>query len=90
MNSDTVIAIVRQALELAMFAAGPLLLASLLTGLLVSIFQAATQINEMTLTFIPKLLVMFVVLVVVGPWTLQLLVDYVVRLIGSIPTLIGG
>lgn len=89
MNSDTVVAIVRQALELAMLAAGPLLLASLVMGLLVSVFQAATQINEMTLSFIPKLLVMFVVLVLVGPWTMQLLVDYVVRLISSIPTLIS-
>lgn len=89
MNPDTVVAIVRQALELAMLVAGPLLLASLVMGLLVSVFQAATQINEMTLSFIPKLLVMFVVLVLVGPWTMQLLVDYVVRLISSIPTLIG-
>ena len=89
MTPDTVVAIVRQALEVAMLAAGPLLLASLVTGLLVSIFQAATQINEMTLSFIPKLLIMFVVLVVTGPWTLQLLVDYVTRLIGSIPTLVG-
>jgi flagellar biosynthetic protein FliQ len=89
MTPDTVIAIVRQALEVAMLAAGPMLLASLLTGLLISIFQAATQINEMTLTFIPKILVMFVVLVVTGPWTLQLLVDFIVRLIGSIPTLVG-
>jgi flagellar biosynthetic protein FliQ len=89
MSPDTVVAIVRQALEVSMLAAGPLLLASLVTGLLVSIFQAATQINEMTLSFIPKLVIMFVVLVVTGPWTLQLLVDYVVRLIGSIPTLVG-
>jgi flagellar biosynthetic protein FliQ len=89
MTPDTVVAIIRQALELAMIAAGPLLLASLVVGLLISVFQAATQINEMTLSFIPKLFVMFVVLVVLGPWTLQLLVDYVVRLIGSIPTLIG-
>ncbi|HNQ05105.1 MAG TPA: flagellar biosynthesis protein FliQ [Thiobacillaceae bacterium] len=89
MSPDTVVAIVRQALELAMLAAGPLLLASLLMGLLVSVFQAATQINEMTLSFIPKLLVMFLVLVIVGPWTLRLLVDYVVRLLGSIPALIG-
>lgn len=89
MTPDTVVAIIRQALEVSMLAAGPLLLASLVTGLLVSIFQAATQINEMTLTFIPKLVIMFVVLVVTGPWTLQLLVDYVVRLIGSIPTLVG-
>lgn len=89
MTPDTVIAIVRQALEVGMLAAGPMLLASLLTGLLISVFQAATQINEMTLSFIPKLLVMFVVLVVTGPWALQLLVDYITRLIGSIPTLIG-
>ena len=89
MTPDTVVALVRQALEVAMLAAGPLLLASLITGLLVSIFQAATQINEMTLSFIPKLLIMFVVLVVTGPWTLELVVDYVIRLLGSIPTLIG-
>jgi flagellar biosynthetic protein FliQ len=66
-----------------------MLLASLLTGLLISVFQAATQINEMTLSFIPKILVMFIVLVITGPWALQLLVDYITRLIGSIPTLIG-
>jgi len=89
MTPDTVVSIVRQALEVAMLAAGPLLLASLVTGLLISIFQAATQINEMTLTFIPKLVVMFVVMVVLGPWMLGLLVDYVVRLYGNIPALVG-
>ncbi len=89
MTPDTVVAIIRQALEVAMLASGPLLLASLLTGLLISVFQAATQINEMTLSFIPKIVVMFIVLVITGPWTLQLLVDYITRLIGSIPTLIG-
>jgi len=89
MTPDSVVAIIRQAIEVAMLAAGPLLLASLLTGLLISIFQAATQINEMTLTFIPKLVVMFLVLVLMGPWTLQILVDYVVRLFNSIPGLIG-
>lgn len=89
MTPDTIIAIIRQALEVGILVAGPLLLASLLMGLLVSIFQAATQINEMTLSFIPKLLVMFIVLVVMGPWSVQLLVDYVARLFGSIPTLVG-
>lgn len=89
MTPDTVVAIIRQALEVAMLASGPLLLASLLTGLLISVFQAATQINEMTLSFIPKIVVMFIVLVITGPWALQLLVDYIKRLIGSIPTLIG-
>ncbi|HEX8979291.1 MAG TPA: flagellar biosynthesis protein FliQ [Parasulfuritortus sp.] len=90
MTPDTVISIVSQALEVAMLTAGPLLLASLVTGLLISIFQAATQINEMTLTFIPKLVVMFLVLVVLGPWMLSMIVDYVVRLYGSIPVLIAG
>jgi flagellar biosynthesis protein FliQ len=89
MTPDTVIAIVRQSLEVGMLAAGPLLIASLLAGLVVSVFQAATQINEMTLTFIPKLLIMFAVLVVTGPWALQLMVDFIVRLISSIPTLVG-
>ncbi len=89
MNPDSVVAIIRQALEIAMLAAGPLLLASLITGLVVSIFQAATQINEMTLTFIPKLVVMFLVLVILGPWMLGLVVDYVIRLYTSIPDLIG-
>jgi flagellar biosynthetic protein FliQ len=86
---DTVVAIIRQALEIAALVAGPLLLASLVTGLLVSIFQAATQINELTLTFIPKLVVMFLIMVLLGPWTLELFVDYVTRLFESIPTLIG-
>jgi flagellar biosynthetic protein FliQ len=89
MTPDTVVSIVRQALEVAMLSAGPLLLASLVAGLLISIFQAATQINEMTLTFIPKLVVTFVVLVVLGPWMLGVLVDYMVRLYGNIPTLVG-
>lgn len=89
MTPDTVISIIRQAMEVAMLAAGPLLLAALLTGLLISIFQAATQINEMTLTFIPKLVVMFLVLVLLGPWMLRMLVDFVVRLYGNIPALIG-
>jgi flagellar biosynthetic protein FliQ len=89
MTPDSVVALIRQALEMAMIAAGPLLLASLLTGLLVSIFQAATQINEMTLTFIPKLVVMFLILVLLGPWMLESMVDFMTRLFNSIPGLIG-
>ncbi|NTV94232.1 MAG: flagellar biosynthesis protein FliQ [Thiobacillus sp.] len=89
MTPDSVISIIRQAMEVAMLAAGPLLLAALLTGLLISIFQAATQINEMTLTFIPKLVVMFLVLILLGPWMLRMLVDFVVRLYSNIPALIG-
>jgi flagellar biosynthetic protein FliQ len=67
----------------------PLLLTALIVGLAVSVFQAATQINEMTLSFIPKLLAMFAVMVAAGPWMLSLLTDYVHRLFSSIPQLIG-
>ena len=67
----------------------PLLLTALVTGLLVSVFQAATQINEMTLSFIPKLLAIFVALVLAGPWMLNLMVDFTRRLISGIPGMIG-
>lgn len=89
MNTDTVLALIRQGIEIGLLSAGPLLLASLLTGLVVSIFQAATQINEMTLTFIPKLVVEFLVIVTLGPWMLRVFVDYVMRLYASIPALVG-
>jgi flagellar biosynthetic protein FliQ len=84
-----VITIGQQAVEITLLVSAPLLLSALAVGLLVSIFQAATQINEMTLSFIPKLLVMFVVLVVAGPWMLNLLMDYTRRLFTSIPGLVG-
>ena len=64
-------------------------IAALLVGLLVSIFQAATQLNEATLQFVPKLVVMFIVLLLFGPWMLQYLMDYIQRLFESIPQLIG-
>ena len=89
MTPETVLTIGRMAIELTLLMAAPPLLAALLMGLLISVFQAATQINEMTLSFIPKLVAIFVVLVVFGPWMLSLLVDYTRNLIGSIPTLIG-
>ena len=89
MTPETVLTIGRMAIELTLLMAAPPLLAALLMGLLISVFQAATQINEMTLSFIPKLVAIFVVLVVFGPWMLSLLVDYTRNLIGSIPTMIG-
>ncbi len=67
----------------------PPLLAALIIGLVVSIFQAATQINEMTLSFIPKLIGMFVVLIITGPWMVSMMVDYIQRLFSSIPWLVG-
>jgi len=89
MTPETVLTIAQQALEMTVLVAAPLLGAALVMGLLVSLFQAATQINEMTLSFIPKLLVMVLVMVVAGPWMLGLMLDYMRRLFTSIPTLIG-
>jgi flagellar biosynthetic protein FliQ len=79
----------RQAIEVTLIIAAPTLLAALVVGLIISIFQAATQINESTLQFVPKLVAMFVVILLFGPWMLQYLIDYIQRLFGSIPQLIG-
>lgn len=67
----------------------PLLLSALVIGLVVSIFQAATQINEMTLSFIPKLLGIFAALILTGPWMVNTMVDYIQRLFSSIPWMVG-
>ena len=69
--------------------AAPLLLSALVVGLLIGMFQAATQINEMTLTFVPKLIIVAVVLLVSGPWLLKTLVGFTVRLVEGIPDMIG-
>jgi flagellar biosynthetic protein FliQ len=79
----------RQAIEVTLILAAPMLLTALIVGLIVSIFQAATQINEATLQFVPKLVAMFIVLILFGPWMLQYIMDYIQRLFGSIPQLIG-
>lgn len=89
MTPETVMTVGRQALELTMLISAPMLLAALVTGLLVSIFQAATQINEMTLSFIPKLVVMFLMMVLAGPWMLTMMVDYMRQLFTGIPGLIS-
>ena len=89
MNSTAVINLMSEALQLTLLVSAPLLLTALVVGLVVSVFQAATQINEMTLSFIPKLIGVFVAVVVSGPWILQLLVDYTQRLFGSIPGMVG-
>ncbi len=89
MTPQTVLTIVEQALEVGVMLSAPMLGAALVTGLLVSLFQAATQINEMTLSFIPKLLVLVVMLMLAGPWMINLMVDYMRRLFTSIPGLIG-
>lgn len=89
MTPDAVMTLGQQALEMTLLIAAPLLIAALGVGLLVSVFQAATQINEMTLSFIPKLVAVFVALIVAGPWMLNLLVDYMRRLLTGIPGMIG-
>jgi len=87
MTEQTVMSLTYQALKLALMVAGPLLLATLVVGLLISIVQAATQINEMTLSFIPKLLTVALVLVATGPWLLTQLVDFFHQLLTSLPDL---
>lgn len=89
MTPTAVIELGRQAVEVTLMVSAPLFLAALLTGLVISIFQAATQINEMTLSFVPKLVAIFVTLVLAGPWMITLLTDFMRRLIESIPAMIG-
>jgi flagellar biosynthetic protein FliQ len=89
MNPETVMTMGRQAMEVTLMVAAPLLLAALVIGLLVSIFQAATQINEATLSFIPKLVGVFVTLVVAGPWMLSVMLDYMRQVLTGIPLLVS-
>ena len=89
MTPESVLLIGRQALEVTVLVSAPLLIAALVTGLAVSLFQAATQINEMTLSFIPKILAMLLVMVVAGPWMLTLMTDYMRTLFMNLPSAIG-
>ncbi len=89
MTPESVMTIGQQAMELTIMVSAPLLLTALIVGLLVSIFQAATQINEMTLSFIPKLLASFAMLIISGPWMIGILLDYITRLFNSIPYMVG-
>ena len=89
MNPEYVMTMGRHAMEITLMIAAPMLLVALIIGLVVSIFQAATQINEMTLSFIPKLVGIFVALVVAGPWMLTVMLDYMRELFAGIPGMIG-
>ncbi|HTX23766.1 MAG TPA: flagellar biosynthesis protein FliQ [Steroidobacteraceae bacterium] len=89
MTPETVMTIGQRALEITLLLAAPLLLTALVTGLIVGAFQAATQINEMTLSFIPKLLALSLALVIAGPWMLKVIVGYTRELVASIPGLIN-
>ena len=88
MNAQMVLTIGRDALVLLLMVSLPILLAVLVVGLVVSIFQAITQIHENTLAFVPKLLAAVVVFAIAGPWMLSTLVDYIRRTIESIPSMI--
>lgn len=89
MTPESVISIGQEAVYLVLQLIAVLLLPSLAIGLIVSVFQAATQINEQTLSFIPKLVVAFVVLLMAGPWIMGQLIAYTTRLFQEIPGLIG-
>ncbi|MTW00466.1 flagellar biosynthesis protein FliQ [Pseudoduganella ginsengisoli] len=89
MTPESVLTMGRQAMEVTLMVAAPLLLVALVIGLVISIFQAATQINEATLSFIPKLVGIFVALVVAGPWMLSVLLDYMRQVFTGIPGLVG-
>lgn len=89
MNPETVMTLGRHAIEVTLMVAAPMLLVALGIGLIVSIFQAATQINETTLSFIPKLIGIFVALIIAGPWMLTVLLDYMREMFSSFPMLVG-
>lgn len=89
MTPETVLTVFQQALEVILVLILVLLLPALVVGVLVAMFQAATQINEQTMSFIPKILVTLGVLIFAGAWMLNLLVDYTQRLFDNIPMLIG-
>ena len=89
MTPDSVLDIGQRALEVTTVLGGVVLIPALLVGLLVAMFQAATQINEMTLSFIPKLLIVALVFMLAGPWMLRVIMTFTINLIESIPELIG-
>ena len=89
MTPESVMSLGSQAIHVSLLLGAPMLLVALVVGLIISIFQAATQINEATLSFIPKLVGVFMAVVVTGPWMLQMLIDYTQRLFANIPGMVG-
>jgi flagellar biosynthetic protein FliQ len=89
MTPESVMTMGRQAMEITLLVSAPLLLIALIIGLVVSIFQAATQINEATLSFIPKLVGVFIALIIAGPWMLSVMLDYMRQIFSGIPGMVG-
>ena len=89
MTPESVMSLGRHAMEVTLMVAAPMLLVALIIGLVVSIFQAATQINEATLSFVPKVVAAVAVLAIAGPWMLTMLVEYIQRTLLAIPSAVG-
>ncbi len=89
MSPESVVHIGRKAVETVLLTAAPMLLVALVVGLVISIFQAATQINEQTMTFIPKIVAVFVTLLIFGPWIMNILITFATGILTSIAT-VGG
>ncbi len=89
MTPEYVIRLGQETLTLVLTVGGPILVVALVVGLAVSIFQAVTQVHEMTLTFIPKIIAVGATVILILPWMLQQMVDFTTRLLASIPTVIG-
>lgn len=89
MTPESVMSIGRHAMEITLLVAAPMLMVALVIGLIVSIFQAATQINETTLSFIPKLVGIFIAMIIAGPWMLSIMLDYMREVFANIPSLVG-
>ena len=89
MTPQMVVSIGREALTVTMMVAGPMLLFGLIIGLIISIFQSVTQINEMTLTFVPKILGVAAALLIFLPWMINMLTDFTQHMFDLIPTLVG-
>jgi len=89
MTPESVLTMGRQAIEVTLMVAAPMLLIALAIGLVVSIFQAATQINEQTLSFIPKLVGIMIALVIAGPWMLSIMLDYMRQMFTNIPLFVS-
>jgi flagellar biosynthetic protein FliQ len=89
MTPESVMTIGRQAVEVTLMISAPMLLVALVIGLAISIFQAATQINETTLSFIPKLVGIFIALIIAGPWMLSVMLDYMRQMLTGIPGMVS-
>ena len=89
MSPESVLSFGRHAVEITLMLSAPLLLAALVIGLIVSVFQAATQINEMTLSFIPKLIGILVTLIITGPWMLSVMLDYMREIFSNLSSFTG-